>query len=205
MKFVFFLLVTLFFTPTALAQETSEPPTISYFKTIVVQTDLEEPVANHTIICREIPKTIDIINESDIIFHEIVTNESGEAVLRVLDNKNVFFSCESKEPTTKDYCWHFPISTEYFDIIDSQEQNKDVYLVGQASPETCNKQLTDEELEAGIQNLLPQGSVLPFANQNLSPELPTPSPIIEQSQDAETEITLWQWILSKLKSLFKKD
>lgn len=205
MKSVFFLLVTLFFAPPIFAQEENSLPTTNYSRAIVVQTDLEEPVANHAIICREIPKTIGLLNESDVVIHEIVTNESGEAILNVTDNKNVLFACESKELTTKDYCWYFPNSTMHFDIYDSKEDNKAIYLVGQTSPETCNKQLSDEEIKAGIQNLLPQGSALPFTNKNLTPEPPTPSPTIEPFEETETEITLWQWILSKIKSIFQKD
>lgn len=202
MKFVFFLLFTLFLAPPAFAQETSAPPTSNYSRTIVVQTDLEEPVTNHTIICKAVPKTVGLVNESEIIFYEIETNESGEATLNVPDTKDFTFSCESKELTTKDYCWYFANSTMHFDIYESQEKNTSVYLVGQTSPETCNKQLSEAELKTGIENLLPQGTVLPFTNKNLTPELPTPIPSIVPQEEIETEITLWQWILSKLKSLF---
>lgn len=196
---VLLFLVSLFSMPQVSAQESS-PPIQTYTRKIIVQTDDEQPVANHTVVCTQTPKKPGLVDEEEIKTHEITSNESGEVLLEVTEYKNFIFMCESKEPTTNDYCWYFPQSTVSFDIYELYNLNTPVYLVGQKSPETCNKEFTQEELEAGITSFLPQGTVLPFTNKNLIPKLPTPSPvpITERGQ----EVTLWQWFVEKIKWLF---
>lgn len=173
-------------------------------RTIIVQTDLEEPINNQTIICKQLPKKIDSVLESEIALHEIVTNDSGEASLTVIDPENSIFSCTSKEVATTDYCWYFPSPTVFFDIYEETEKNKPVYLVGQKSPETCGKTFTETELQNGIANLLPSGTPMPFQNKNLTPPTPNlpPSATTQISVEENKELTLWQWIVLKIKSLF---
>ena len=192
-----FLLASLFFPPSVNAQEGTNT------RTIIIQTDLEEPVANQTVICKQIPKKLGQVSANEITLHELTTNDSGEAVLGVTDSKNMIFTCETKEKTTTDYCWYFPHATSSFDIFDDSELNKPVYIVGQKSPETCNKEFSQEQLDAGITALLPQGTVLPFTNKNLIPETPKPQIIPESTQQPTDEtLTLWQWLFLKLRAIF---
>ena len=220
----------LFFTTSVQAQETttqesnSEQNRVS--QTIIVQTDSEEPIKNQTLLCRQTPKKLGIVTASETILHEVTTNELGVVILMVTDGENSIFSCTSKELTTPDYCWYFPHPTISFELsqgavdnsenLDGQDNQlnqdnrdtqgkrseKPVYLIGQLSPDTCNKELTEQELKNGITNLLPQGTALPFTNKNLIPPTPEPEIIADDTKESEQEITLWQWIMAKLRSLF---
>ncbi len=82
------------------------------------------------------------------------------------------------------------------------KKNKPIYLVGQTSPETCNKEFSEAELKNGIEEFLPSGTPLPFKNKNLAYASPTPLPVQESTDLENKEITLWQWIVLKIKALF---
>ncbi len=131
MKIVFLLLSWLFFTPVVHAQEVSPSPEPEkkFSRTIIVQDDLEKPIPNFDLICKQMPKKLEQITENEVIFHELTTNESGEAVLGVSDNTNFIFTCTSKKSTTPDYCWYFPNPTISFDVYEDTEK-KQTYLFG---------------------------------------------------------------------------
>jgi len=171
-------------------------------KTIIVQNDLEEPIPNHELKCKQIPIKLEAVKESETTWFELTTNESGEAQLDVEKNDGVIYSCESKAPTTQDYCWYFPMTTIFFEIYDNEEKNIPVYLVSLASPDTCGKEFSEAELK-NIEKYLPSGTPAPFQNKNLIPSTPTPTPEIIQPSETSEEITLWQWIVFKIKSLFR--
>ncbi len=186
-------------------QSTNNPatsPKSKLLRKIIVQTDLEKPIANFNILCKQMPKKLGNINENEIVSYELTTNNSGEVILEVENNMDVVFSCKSQSATTPDYCWYFPNPTISFDIYNASEKNKPIYLVGQTSPETCNKTYTETELKNGIEKLLPSGSPLPFKNKNLAYATPTPTPSLENAPTENTEITLWQWLVMKFKALF---
>lgn len=208
MKIAAALLISLFFVFPVQAQEAASTANSTtqgktYSRTIIVQTDSEESVANQAVLCRQTPKKLGLIAADEVVVHEITTNESGAALLEFTDIPSSMFICSSKEITTADYCWYFPHSTISFEIYEESEKNKPVYLVGQTSPDTCNKELTQEELENGISTLLPQGTALPFTNKNLMPATPAPEAMVENIETDNQEITLWQWIVQKLRTLFR--
>ncbi len=178
-------------------------PKSKLLRQIIVQNDLEEPIANLVIVCKQIPKKLDDSSENEIVTHELTTDSLGQTNLEVSETENFVFSCTSKTPTTTDYCWYFPNPTISFNMNENIEKNKPIYLVAQTSPDTCNKQYSEDELKKGIETLLPSGTPLPFNNKNLAYATPTPTPNIENAPTTEnTETTLWQWIVQKIKALF---
>lgn len=204
MKILLFIFSILLFAPQVSAQEMQpEQEETVYKRTIFLQTDLEEPVANETIVCQEMPKKLGLIELDEITTHETTTDNSGKAVLGVLDNKDKMFTCTKKDITSSDNCWYFPYSTISFDIYDEEEKNEPLYIIGQKSPNTCNKEFTEQEIEEGaVLAMLPEGTAAPFTNKNAYPELPTPLPTVELENQDGQELTFWQWVIQKIKSIF---
>jgi len=170
---------------------------------IIVQTDNEQIIPQHEVICKQTPRKIGLIEEDEITLHSIITDDNGEAIIEVNLNDNSIYTCTSKELTTKDYCWYFPYQTMSFGYPEAQQNERPIYLVGQTSPDTCNSEFSQSELEQGIENLLPSGTPEPFTNKNLIIPVETPDPeIVQSSQSDYSEITLWQWFVAKIKALF---
>lgn len=184
-----------------LAQETPQ----SGSRTIIVQTDTEEAIPNHQIICKQIPKKLDYVAEDEIQLIEMTTSSSGEAQL-ASQTDNVIYTCMSKDATTQDYCWYFPTTTQFFEVSRTAELNDPIYLVAQQSDETCNKTFTQTELEAGIDQFLPAGTPPPFNNKNIAGTPTTPTPELGTQTTQETAspetISFWNWILKILGSIF---
>jgi hypothetical protein len=203
-KSLFVLLIIFLLTPNVvLAKNQSINPVaqnISYARTIIVQTDDEQAVGSHEITCQQIPKTLGIVPKNEIIEHQLTTNNKGEAIFNVKNDGNYYFVCSSTQTTTQDYCWYFPINTLSFDIYAEAEKNNPVYLVGLASPDTCGQEFSQEQLKAGIDELLPQGTPLPYTNKNIQPPVVTPEALVSDQNDQPQNF--WQWLISFLKSIF---
>jgi hypothetical protein len=208
MKTALFLLIGLFFVPTVHAQQlsidTATQDTPKFSRQIIVHTDLEEVIPNHTIICRIMPKKLGLIDPSEVVTVELTSNDQGEATLAVDDNSDVMASCASKELTTQDYCWFFPQETTGFDIFNDESKNEPIYLIAQKSPGTCGKDFSEKELQIGLKSLVPQGTTLPFTHSKFSPSVPTNNIEVPETAQVATknDITLWQWVVLKLQSIF---
>jgi len=198
MKLLIFLILGIFITPVVNAQEI---PIFS--RTITVQTDLEEPVVNQVILCHQQPKRAGLVEEDEIIYHEITTNEFGEASLELNNIEDFVFMCSTKELTTDDYCWYFPNSTTSFEIYKEESKNTPLYLIGLRSSQTCDKEFTKEEIDDGIYSQLPQGTPEAYKNSNAYPTQQVNQQEIQLENQTIEEISLWQWIISKIKAIFQ--
>lgn len=206
MKILFFLLISFFTVNPVFAQEApiENAPEAKYSRPIILQTDLEETVANEIIVCREMPKKLGLVTEDEIVTHEITTDTHGEAVLGVSTITEKIFTCSKKTITTPDYCWYFPYSTASFEIYEEDAKNEPLYIIGIKSPDTCNKEFSEAELKDGIATLLPQGTAAPYTNKNAYPEPPAVlDPTQNQTEQINEELTFWQWLIAKIKSIFR--
>ncbi len=175
-------------------------------QTIIVQTDSEEPISDHEIVCKQLPKKLGPVSEDEITYHELTTAEDGSAVLGVTDSNEYIFSCSSKEITTSDYCWYFPSSTTFFDmsaaVTSKDNEAKPIYLVGINSPNSCGKEINTED-ESEIAELLPSGTPQPFTNKNVvfAADTDSQTKVITADTTEEPNIGLLQKIVIILKNL----
>lgn len=186
---------------------------------VIVETDSEEPLSDVGVVCRSITHDFDSGDNSETLETQ-VTDENGIIEVVIDDTPNTSYRCATESTTTDDGCWYFARKSKFFSYRDPLAP---IYIVGLESPETCNKDLSEQEVDAHVEELFaneppafknshvqevthyPQEKNNGQGNQMEEADSATGGKMSKDTQDgAENASNIFEWVFSKIKSLFRK-